>query len=93
MDDELKDRFKALKMLQDDTKKFDEEHSVEYRKLEVEFERKYKEIYAMRDTLLAGKEHLPDHAELLKEFDAIAIKMKDDDYDKLEVEPCDVKAI
>jgi len=45
-------------MLQDDVKVFDEEHSKEYRKLEVAFERKYKEIYSMRDTLIGGKKDL-----------------------------------
>lgn len=92
MDDEIKDRFKALKVIQNECKKFEEEHSVEYRKLEVEFERKYKEIYALRDQVVAG-ETLPDEADLIKQFDEIAVKMKDDDYDKLEIEPCDVKAI
>jgi len=93
MDDELKDRFKALKTIQDDVKKYDEEHSVEYRKLEVMFEKRYKEIYAMRDTLIGGKDDVADQAALIKEFDVVATKMKDDDYDKLEVEPCDVKSI
>ena len=52
MDAELKDRFKALMTIQNDMKKYDEEHSVEYRKIEVEFERKYKEIYGDRDLLI-----------------------------------------
>lgn len=49
MDAELTGRFKAMKVIQDDVKKYDEEHSREYRKLEVEFEKKYKEVYAIRD--------------------------------------------
>ena len=49
MDDELKDRFKALKMIQDDCHEIDEEEMKEMRKLEIEFEEKYKEIYALRE--------------------------------------------
>jgi len=56
MDAELKDRFKAMKSIGDECKVFDDEHSVEYRKLEVEFEKKYKGVYAMRDTLIGGKD-------------------------------------
>ena len=49
-------------------------------------------MYALRDTLIGGKD-VAEQAALIKAFDEVAIKMKDDDYDKLEVEPCDVKAI
>lgn len=80
-------------MLQDDVKVFDEEHSKEYRKLEVAFERKYKEIYSMRDTLIGGKKDLDNQQELINEFAETFFKMKDEDYDNLVVEPCDVKSI
>jgi len=46
----------------------------------------------MRDKLIAG-EDLENQALLIEEFAAVALKMKDADYDKLEVEPCDVKGI
>lgn len=69
----------------------DEEEQKEIRKLEIVFEQKYKEIYAMREKIINGKEGLPD--DLIALFDERATKMKDDDYDKVEVEPCDVKSI
>lgn len=91
MDAELKDRFKALKALQDGIQDADDDESKEIRKLEVEFEKKYKEIYRMREQIVNGKLSLP--AELVKEFDERAEKVKDEDYEAVEVTPCDVKAI
>lgn len=91
MDEELKDRFKALKAIQDMVNDFDKEEQKEIRKLEVEFEKKYKEIYAQREQVINGKMDLPK--ELIDEFAQRAKDMKDEDYDKLEVTPCDVKAI
>jgi len=46
MDDELKERFKALYMLQNICKDLDEDEVKEVRKLEIEYENKYKSIYA-----------------------------------------------
>ena len=91
MDAELKDRFKALKSIYDINREFEEEEQKEIRQLEIEFENKYKEIYARREQLINGKV-APDEA-LIKEFEERATKMKDADYDKLEVTPCDVKSI
>jgi len=45
MDEELKDRFKALKAIQDLCRDFDDEENEEIRKLEIVYEGKYKEIY------------------------------------------------
>ncbi len=91
MDEELKYRFKALKAIQDYVHEYDEEEQKEIRKLEVEFEVKYKGIYQLREKFINGKIDLD--AQLIKEFDERAVTMKDADYDKLEVIPCDVKAI
>jgi len=91
MDAEVKDRFKALKSISDSLKETDEEESKEIRQLEIEFEQKYKEIYAKRELIINGKCELEE--QMIAAFDAQAEKMKDADYDKLEVTPCDVKAI
>lgn len=91
MDAELTGRFKALKSIQDNVHDFDEEEQKGIRKLEIEFEQKYKGIYQLREQFINGKIDLD--AQLIKEFDARAATMKDADYDKLEVIPCDVKAI
>ena len=91
MDAELKDRFKALKSIQDYVHDYDEEEQKGIRKLEIEFEQKYKGIYQLRDGFINGKVDL-DKA-LIKDFDERAAQMKDDDYNKLEVVPCDVKGI
>jgi len=91
LDDELKDRFKALKALQDLVHEADEEEQKEIREMEIEFENKYKEIYKLRDQLVTGKADC-DMA-LVEEFNVRAEEMKDEDYDKMEVVPCDVKAI
>lgn len=46
IDDELKDRFKALYTIQSTCKDFDEEEVAEIRKLEIQYENKYKQIYS-----------------------------------------------
>lgn len=51
-------------------------------------------IYNQRDKFINGKEDDSlDTAILLEEFAFRAVEMKDEDYEKLEVVPCDVKAI
>ena len=78
----------------DDCHQFDEEEQTEYRKLELEFEEKYKVIYDQREKLINGKDDDSYSKEdILKEFEETVTKFKDDDYEKLIVEPCDVKAI
>lgn len=59
MDDEVKDRFKALYKLQECCKEFDEEEIAEVRKLEIEYENKYKAIYAQRERIINSKDTLP----------------------------------
>ena len=59
MDNELKDRFKALKTIQDFVHEMDEDEQKEIRKLEIVFEEKYKEIYSMRERIINGKDDLP----------------------------------
>ena len=73
MDSEIADRFKAIKVLQDDLRDADEEQQKEIRKLELQFEDKYKEIYAVREQLVNGKAQ-PD-AQLVKAFDDRAKEM------------------
>ena len=91
MDEELKNRFKALKAIQDAVNEFDKEEQKEIRILEVEFEKKYKEIYAQRELIINGKMDLPK--DLIEEFGVRVKEMQDEDYAKLEVTPCDVKSI
>lgn len=51
-------------------------------------------IYEQRNKFINGLEdETLDTAKLIEEFAQRAEEMKDDDYDKLEVVPCDVKAI
>jgi len=57
----------------------------------VQFEQKYKEIYKLREALINGKSDID--ADLIKQFDDRAVQMADEDFDKLEVTPCDVKSI
>lgn len=91
MDDEIKERFMAIKVMEDMIREADKEEQKEIRKLEVQFEDKYKEIYRLREELINGKQ--PLDKKLIEEFDARAEKMKDEDYEKVEVAPCDVKSI
>lgn len=59
MDEELKERFKALYMLQNICKDLDEDEVKEVRKLEIEYENKYKSIYAQRERLINSKDTIP----------------------------------
>ena len=60
IDDELKDRFKALYTIQSICKDFDEEEVAEIRKLEIQYENKYKQIYSQRERIINSKDPLPD---------------------------------
>ena len=91
LDDELRDRFKALKALQDLVHQADEEEQSEIRQMEIVYENKYKEIYKLRYDLISG--NVSPDSDLISEFNKRAEEMKDNDYDKVEVVPCDVKAI
>lgn len=91
MDAELRDRFKALQAIAFECKDLDDEESNEIKEIEIAFENRYKEIYDQRDILINEKADID--TVLLEMFDIRAKKMKDEDYDKLEVTPCDVKAI
>lgn len=95
LDDELKDRFKALRVMQNQVHELDEEEQKLIRKEEIIFEEKYKEIYDLRHKNIAGAKDLDKAAqdELIKQFDERAEQMIDEDYKKLEVTPCDVKPI
>lgn len=61
----------------------DDEEQKEVRKLEVIFEKKYREIYHQRDQFINAQ--IPTDEALVAEFDARAEKMKDADYEKMEV--------
>ena len=95
LDDEFKDRFKALKVIQNMLHEMDEEEQKEVRKQEIIFEEKYKEIYELRRKFINADKGLEKDAgaDMIKEFDERAAQMKDADYEALEVVPCDVKPI
>ena len=48
MPDEVKDRFKALKVLYDQVNDLDDEEEKEYRALEIKYEKLYSEVYVKR---------------------------------------------
>jgi uncharacterized protein YnzC (UPF0291/DUF896 family) len=55
MDAEVRERFMALKVMEDQLKDITKEEQKEIRKLEIEFENKYQEIYRLRTELTLGK--------------------------------------
>lgn len=91
IDPELKDRFKALQAIAFECREFDDEESKAIKELELQFENKYMEIYAQREAVINDKGDLD--MVLVEKFDSRAKLMKDEDYDKVEITPCDVKAI
>lgn len=52
MPEEVKDRFKALKVIEDEANAIDEEENEEYRKLELKYEALYQQIYEQRDKVI-----------------------------------------
>ena len=48
MPEEVRDRFKALKVLYDQVNALDDEEEKEYRKLELKYEKLYQEVYEKR---------------------------------------------
>ena len=91
MPDEVKDRFKAIKVLTDKMHQLDEEEDLAYRALERKYELLYQQVYERRAALLKGDVE-PD-AETVAKFEEVKQGLMDEDYDKLEVEICDVKDI
>ena len=57
---EVKDRFKALKVLYDQANQIDHEEEKEYRLLELKYEKLYAEVYKKRKDLLSGKSEIDD---------------------------------
>ena len=91
IDPELKDRFKALQSIAFEMDALDQTEQDGIKELELEYEEKYKEIYALREALINEKAQID--MELVKAFDARLPLIQDEDYKKLEVMPCDVKSI
>jgi hypothetical protein len=71
MDKEIADRFKALYALSVQCKEFEDEEDKEIKEIELIYEGKYKEIYALRDGLINEKQDLD--MDLVAEFDKRAV--------------------
>lgn len=69
----------------------DDEEEKMYRELELKYDKLYKEIYHQRHQLLQGKIQPP--ADLIADYDLRAKELDDEDFKKIEVNPCDVKEI
>ncbi len=91
MPEEVKDRFKALKVLTDELHQLDEEEDLAYRAIERKYEVLYQSVYEKRGAILTGAA-MPDEATLNK-FEEMKNNLMDEGYDKLEVPICDVKDI
>ena len=91
MPEEVKDRFKALKVLTDQLHELDEEEDKAYRAIERKYELLYQKVYAKRAALIKGDTQ-PEEAQLTK-FEEMKTALMDDDYETLEVPICDVKDI
>lgn len=88
---EIRDRFKALKVIQDENALIDEEDELIQRNLEHEYEKQYKPTYDLRQQILSGEIEIP--ADLIAQFDARAEELDDEDFKTLDIELCDVKAM
>lgn len=91
MPEEVKERFKALKVLTDQLHKLDEEEDIAYRAIERKYELLYQNVYAKRAALIKGDSQ-PEPATLEK-FEEMKSNLMDESYEGLEVPICDVKDI
>lgn len=92
MPDEVKDRFKAIKVLYDQVNDLNDEEEREHRLLEIKYEKLYQEVYKKRAALLIGDNSAVD-ADLIKLFDQRREILTDSKYPEVEVAVCDVKDI
>jgi len=88
---EVKDRFKALKVLTDRLHDLDEEEDLAYRAIERKYELLYQKVYAKRSALVQG--HVQPDEAVCAQFEETKTKLADEGYEKLEVPICDVKDI
>lgn len=86
---DVRDRFKAIKVIYDQCNDNDLELQELSRALEVKYEKLYKEVYQKRAALLSGSAEL-DQA-LIDEFDKRRDILKD--FEDVDVDVCDVKDI
>jgi hypothetical protein len=54
MPEEVRDRFKAIKVLYDDVNDLNEDEEREHRLLELKYEKLYQQVYEKRAALLMG---------------------------------------
>ena len=69
----------------------DEEEEKEYRILELKYDKLYKQIYEERRKIVQGESAPADT--LIQEFDKRAKELDDEDFKKVEANPCEVKDI
>jgi len=91
MPEEVKDRFKALKVLTDKLHELDEEEDKAYRAIERKYELLYQQVYAKRAALVKGD--VQPEAHVCEKFEEMKGKLMDEGYDTLETPMCDVKDI
>ena len=91
MPEEVRDRFKAIKVLTDKLHELDEEEDRAYRAIERKYELLYQKVYEKRAAILKGSA-MPD-PETIEKFEEAKSKLVDEEYEKLEVPICDVKDI
>ena len=91
MPEEVRDRFKALKVLYDRCGDCDEVEEKEYREFERKYEKMYAEIYVRRAQYIKGEKEVP--AEVVEQYAFREANLKDEAFNALEVEVCDVKSI
>jgi len=91
MPEEVRDRFKALKVLTDRLHDLDEEEDKAYRAIERKYELLYQKVYAKRAALVKGDVQPEDS--VCAKFEEMKGKLVDEGYEALEVPICDVKDI
>ena len=91
MPDNVKNRFKALKVLTDQLHALDEEEELAYRVIERKYEHLYSKVYVKRAALIIGT--IEPESTILAKFEEMKTPLVDEAYEALEVPLCDVKDI
>jgi nucleosome assembly protein 1-like 1 len=93
MPEEVKDRFKAMKVLNDMVNDVCEEEQREHRALELKYEKLYQPVYAKRRALTSGEQDAVDE-KLIALFNERVEIFRDEAFKQdVEIGPCDVKSI
>lgn len=87
MEESVQPVFKNLALISDEMAELSKQHDEDSRKVDLDFEEQLKPLFELRNKILNGEDVDLD----LADYDKRLEQIKDDKYEKVEVEPSDLK--